>query len=96
MLTGKDGMKRAASDSNARSSLSFMKGILPRYFSSEWSFAQYRLPERQTVCAFGVEMNSLVAIQSDGTFYKAKFDPVSGGEAKEEMQQVFVDRKEEQ
>src|SRR5689334_11456497 len=24
-------------------SLAFMKGILPKYFSSEWSFAQYRV-----------------------------------------------------
>jgi hypothetical protein len=30
---------------NAQSALSFMKGFLPKYFSSEWSFAQFRLPE---------------------------------------------------
>ncbi len=27
------------------SSLSFMRGLLPKYFSSEWSFAQYKVPE---------------------------------------------------
>lgn len=36
---GMDGSK------NAQSALSFMKGFLPKYFSSEWSFAQFRLPE---------------------------------------------------
>ena len=75
--------------SSARSSLSFMKSVLPRYFSSEWSLAQVRLPERPTICAFGVEKNTLIAIQHDGRFYKAHFDPVSGGEAKIDAPENF-------
>ncbi|KAM0950577.1 hypothetical protein DsansV1_C04g0042941 [Dioscorea sansibarensis] len=30
---------------NPSSSLSFMRGVLPKYFSTEWSFAQFHLPE---------------------------------------------------
>lgn len=39
---------------------SFMRGLLPTYFSSEWSFAQFRVPETRTVCAFGAEKNTII------------------------------------
>jgi hypothetical protein len=29
-----------------------MKKVVP-YFDSEWSFAQFRIPDAKTVCAFG-------------------------------------------
>ncbi|CAL4910144.1 unnamed protein product [Urochloa decumbens] len=65
---------------NARSSLSFMKAILPDYFSSEWSFAQFRLPETtRHVAAFGEE-NTVMIIGMDGSFYRCSFDPVNGKE----------------
>uniref|UniRef100_A0ACD5YBW2 Uncharacterized protein n=1 Tax=Avena sativa TaxID=4498 RepID=A0ACD5YBW2_AVESA len=35
----------APAKANKGSSLSFLKGYLPSYFSSEWSLAQFRLPE---------------------------------------------------
>lgn len=42
-------------------SLSFMKSFLPRYFSSQWSFAQFRVPENTiNICAFGTERNTLI------------------------------------
>lgn len=34
---------RERSGSNSRSSFSFIKGLLPKYFSSEWSYAQLRV-----------------------------------------------------
>lgn len=37
-----------------------MRGFLPKYFSSEWSFAQFRVPETRTICAFGAEKNTIV------------------------------------
>ena len=64
-----------------------MRGFLPKYFSSEWSFAQFRVPETRTICAFGSEKNtiigmlssqdfylSIIVVGADGSFYKALFD----------------------
>eukprot|EP00736_Rhodelphis_marinus_P008719 Rmarinus@m.19111 len=68
---------------NRKSSLSFMKGLLPKYFSSEWSFAQFRVPDSRTICAFGAERNSIIIISSEGSFYKVVFDDVRGGECRQ-------------
>jgi WD40 repeat protein len=73
-------------ESNATSvtspkSLSFIKGVLPKYFSSEWSVAQFRLVEgSQYVVAFGHQKNTVVILGLDGSFYRCKFDPAIGGE----------------
>ncbi|XP_010525421.1 PREDICTED: autophagy-related protein 18c-like [Tarenaya hassleriana] len=65
---------------NPSSSLSFMRGVLPKYFSSEWSFAQFRVPEiTQFFAAFGCQ-NTVAIIGMDGSFYRCSFDPVNGGE----------------
>ncbi|KAB5527456.1 hypothetical protein DKX38_021303 [Salix brachista] len=66
---------------SAASSLSFFRGVLPKYFSSEWSVAQFRLPEgSQYVVAFGHQKNTVVILGLDGSFYRCQFDPVNGGE----------------
>ena len=70
----------AAKKHNPTSSLSFMKSVLPKYFSSEWSFAQFRVPDVRTIVAFGNEKNSVVIASADGTFYKALFDPDRAGQ----------------
>ncbi|GMI66578.1 autophagy 18a, PEROXISOME UNUSUAL POSITIONING 2 [Hibiscus trionum] len=63
------------------SSLSFIKGVLPKYFSSEWSVAQFRLVEgSQYIVAFGHQKNTVVILGIDGSFYRCQFDPVNGGE----------------
>ncbi|XP_059659529.1 autophagy-related protein 18a [Cornus florida] len=65
----------------SNSSLSFMKGVLPKYFSSEWSVAKFRLLEgSQYIIAFGHQKNTLVILGLDGSFYRCQFDPVTGGE----------------
>jgi len=59
-----------------------MRSFLPKYFSSEWSFAQFRVPVHQevrSIVAFGVEKNSIIVVSADGTFYKAMFDPEKPG-----------------
>ncbi|XP_058082586.1 autophagy-related protein 18a [Magnolia sinica] len=77
---------RTASDPNlvqtsTSSSLSFIRGVLPRYFSSEWSVAQFRLQEgTQYIVAFGHQKNTVVILGMDGSFYRCRFDPTSGGE----------------
>ncbi|PQQ10829.1 autophagy-related protein 18c [Prunus yedoensis var. nudiflora] len=72
---------------NSSSSLSFMRGVLPKYFSSEWSFAQFHLPEdTQFITAFGSQ-NTVIIVGLDGSFYRCSFDPVNGGEM---LQQEYV------
>ncbi|MCO5574726.1 hypothetical protein L7F22_028516 [Adiantum nelumboides] len=67
--------------SNKGSSLAFMKGVLPGYFSSEWSFAQFRLPEdTHALVAFGKDRNTVIVLCSSGTYYKCSYDVFRGGE----------------
>lgn len=74
-----DAPAAAASSTNSKSSLSFMKGLLPKYFSSEWSFAQFRVPDSRSVVAFGQEPNTIMVVSADGSFFRANFE--KGGEA---------------
>ncbi|KAM7254925.1 hypothetical protein ACFE04_020166 [Oxalis oulophora] len=71
-----------SSDLNSpSSSLSFIKGVLPKYFSSEWSVAQFRLAEgSQCMVAFGHQKNTIVILGMDGSFYRCEFDPMIGGD----------------
>nr|XP_043620461.1 autophagy-related protein 18a-like [Erigeron canadensis] len=63
------------------SHLSFMKGVLPKYFSSEWSVARIHLNEGlQYVVGFGHQKNTVVILGMDGSFYRCQFDPQAGGE----------------
>jgi len=77
---------------NPKSSLSFMKSVLPKYFSSEWSFAQFRVPEGKTITSFGPEANTIIVISADGSFYKCHFDPVKGGECVQRDYYCFLDK----
>lgn len=46
---------------NRGSSFRFMKDLLPKYFSSEWSFAHATIPsETRCVVAFGEQSNSII------------------------------------
>ena len=60
--------------------LSFMKGILPRYFDSEWSFAQFRVFDSQTICA--IIDNYLIVVSQDGNYYQAEIDIKNGGDCR--------------
>ena len=66
--------KQLSSSSNPTSSLSFMKKMLPKYFSSQWSYAQYRVPDSHTIVSFGNDKNSIIVLSADGSYYKAFFD----------------------
>lgn len=72
---GEDGM-------NQRSSLGALSHVLPSYFQSQWSFAQFRVPDYRALCTFGVDPCTVICLCADGSYYKAKFDPVMGGEMK--------------
>jgi WD40 repeat protein len=76
---------------NRQSSLAFIKDILPKYFSSEWSFAYAKvLAEMKCWCAFGSDRNSLVVVCEDGSWYKFVFDHVKGGECVREAYQRYL------
>ena len=72
--------------------------MLPKYFSSEWSFAQYRVPDVRCIVAFGQEKNSIIVVAADGTFYKALFDPEKSGgqECVQESYSKFIKNNEEE
>ena len=83
---GADGVPSPAEGSgeggviDAKAAFSFVKGFLPKYFSSEWSLAQFKLPDfTKSLVAFGPEPNTLIVVSVEGTFYTVGFDPTSGG-----------------
>jgi WD repeat-containing protein 45 len=62
---------------NNKSSLSFLGG----YFQSEWSFAQFRVPDYRSICVFcASEPYTIAVFCADGSYYKAKWEPLLGGE----------------
>eukprot|EP00465_Bigelowiella_longifila_P000659 CAMPEP_0185281462 /NCGR_PEP_ID=MMETSP1359-20130426/66733_1 /TAXON_ID=552665 /ORGANISM="Bigelowiella longifila, Strain CCMP242" /LENGTH=378 /DNA_ID=CAMNT_0027876899 /DNA_START=606 /DNA_END=1742 /DNA_ORIENTATION=- len=80
-----------APKSNPKSSFSFMKSLLPKYFSSEWSFAYYKIPDTRTIVSFGSDKNSIIVVSADGSFYKATFDPDKpGNECKMVSHKKFI------
>jgi len=80
-LRGSSSSMLSSASANAGSSLSFMKGVLPKYFSSEWSFAQFRVPEEtRAIVAFGTQKNTIVIVCANGSYYRCSFDGNNGGE----------------
>ncbi|KAF8980819.1 WD repeat domain phosphoinositide-interacting protein 3 [Entomortierella lignicola] len=76
---------------NRQSSLAFMKDLLPKYFSSAWSFAQFKVAaDCRCICAFGGEKNTVIVICADGSFYRFMFDPQKGGECIRESYNKFL------
>lgn len=48
-------------------------GVLPKYFNSEWSVAQFRLREgTQYIVAFGHQKNTIVVLGMDGRYVTVK------------------------
>lgn len=83
---------------NTSSKLSFMKAVLPKYFSSEWSFAQFSLRTCRTLCAFGEvtersraqSLVYFVVVNAEGEFYKCSFKEDRGGACKNERFDTFL------
>jgi hypothetical protein len=68
-----------------------LTSLIPiKIFSSEWSFAQFRIPpDSRSVCSFGPD-NSINIVTYDGKFYSAVYDPVKGGDCtKKETHSIF-------
>ncbi|KAG0370966.1 WD40-repeat-containing domain protein [Gamsiella multidivaricata] len=80
------------SSGNRQSSLAFMKDLLPKYFSSAWSFAQFKVAaDCRCICAFGGEKNTVIVVCADGSFYRFMFDPQKGGECVRESYNKFLE-----
>jgi len=62
--------------SNSRSSLAVLGGMV-HYFSSQWSFAKFRVPETDalTVSCFSGEANQVMVLTSTGHIHTCSFDP---------------------
>jgi hypothetical protein len=58
-----------------------MGNLLPKYFKSEWSYAQLRIGdgEARSLCAFGDEGTTLVSVSTDGQYILAEI-PKNGGD----------------
>lgn len=82
-----DGLISPSTSANPGSSLSFMRGVLPKYFSSEWSFAQFHLPEDTQYIAAFASQNTVIIVGMNGSFYRCSFDLVHGGQM---LQQEYV------
>mmetsp|Transcript_112960 Transcript_112960/g.300076 ORF Transcript_112960/g.300076 Transcript_112960/m.300076 type:complete len:440 (-) Transcript_112960:103-1422(-) len=88
---GSAGSQDAALPTNSKSSLQRLSRVLPAYFSSEWSLAQFRVPDYRCIAAFGSDPNTIVVVCANGSYYKARFDPARGGEMVREEYAQFDD-----
>ena len=55
-----------------------MKKLLPKYFDSEWSYAQFRVPDGKALCAFTDDGSTLIAVTTDGSYYQASIPKKKG------------------
>jgi WD repeat-containing protein 45 len=77
---------------NRQSSLHFIKDLLPKYFSSEWSFATCHVrSDVRFLCTFAADMKSIIVITMDGSYYQFSFDSTAGGECPRELYHRFLD-----
>ena len=64
----------AAGDARRRKK-SLTKDLLPKYFSSVWSFAKFSVtPGVPSICAFGADPGTVVALCLNGIHYRASFN----------------------
>lgn len=73
---------------NLTHSFSFMRDILPSYFGSEWSYAQFQIPS-PCICCFGQSKSNVICVCADGTFYS--YAVGAKGECAQEVFSKFLD-----
>lgn len=83
-----------------------MRRVLPKYFSSEWSFAFCHLEEvgeKRCICTFGQQPNRVIrtccdecgyivlVLSCDGFMYQVEYDPLNGGECRKVELHRYLD-----
>ena len=63
---------KKADPRNPTSMFRFMKGVVP-YFKSEWSFAQFRIPDQHAVVAFGPEDQSTIIGRTSSLTFRSRY-----------------------
>jgi hypothetical protein len=58
-------------------------GLGINFFKSEWSYAQFRVSEGGSLCAFSEDAQNLIVITPSGNYYVAEIPKTAGGECKE-------------
>jgi hypothetical protein len=71
--------------------MAFMSKLLPRYFESEWSFASFRITDQRSVASFTEDGTAIVVLSTDGTYYRAEFDPTAPGECRLQITQKLIE-----
>lgn len=67
---------------------SFFGGV-SEYLSSEWSFAQYRLPFYEKSIINFCSDSSIIVLTSDGMYHQGEFDPKFGKECSTSLEKNF-------
>lgn len=74
---------------NKQSKIAKAGSILPKYFSSRWSFTKFNVPEGiPCICAFGSDKKSIIAVCADGSYHKYSFN--AKGECHREKCEKFL------
>lgn len=63
---------------NIFSKINLLLNLTKDNLECEYSFAQFRIPDLNSICIFGID-NSIFVITFEGKYYHAKFDSSLGG-----------------
>lgn len=80
------------SHQNQKSSLFSLRSFLPDFFSSEWSFAQFRSRDPLCKAAFFGDNRHFVVIGNDGNVSMCMIDEKSEGKCREEWSSSYLEK----